>query len=86
MKNITVSVDDETYRKARVYAAEKDTSVSALVKDMLQKLPSEKRKGAVTEAEFDRLAKQEQELRKQLGYFSASDRMTRDEVYDRSRK
>jgi hypothetical protein len=31
MKNITVSLDDETYRNARMKAAELDTSVSALV-------------------------------------------------------
>ena len=32
VKNITVTVDDETYRRARMKAAERDTSVSALVK------------------------------------------------------
>ena len=31
MKNITVSVDEGTYRRARIRAAELDTSVSALV-------------------------------------------------------
>lgn len=35
MKNITVSVDEETYRRARIKAAEEDTSVSALVKRFL---------------------------------------------------
>ena len=35
MKNITVSVDDATYRHARIRAAELDTSVSALVRDYL---------------------------------------------------
>jgi hypothetical protein len=35
MKNITVSVDDETYRRARVKAAEQDTSLSALVRQFL---------------------------------------------------
>ncbi len=35
MKNITVSVDDVTCRRARVRAAELDTSVSALVRDYL---------------------------------------------------
>ena len=38
MKNITVAVDDETYRVARIRAAELDTSVSALVRDYLQTL------------------------------------------------
>lgn len=38
MRNITVSVDDETHRLARVRAAEQDTSVSALVRDFLRRL------------------------------------------------
>ena len=35
VKNITVSVDDETYRRARTKAAEQDTSLSALVRRFL---------------------------------------------------
>lgn len=35
MKNITVSVPDEVYRQARIRAAERDTSVSALVREFL---------------------------------------------------
>jgi len=35
MKNITVSVDEETYRLSRIKAAEEDTSVSALVRAYL---------------------------------------------------
>jgi len=35
MKNITVSIDDETHRRARIRAAELGTSLSALVKDYL---------------------------------------------------
>lgn len=38
MKNITVSVDDETHRLARIRAAELETSVSALVRDYLKTL------------------------------------------------
>ena len=38
MRNITVSVDDATYRRARIRAAELDTSVSALVRDYLGSL------------------------------------------------
>ena len=36
MRNITVSVDDATYRRARIRAAELDTSVSALVRELPQ--------------------------------------------------
>ena len=38
MRNITVSVDDDTYRRSRVRAAELDTSVSALVRTYLRSL------------------------------------------------
>ena len=38
MKNITVSVDEETHRLARIRAAELDTSVSALVRGYLNAL------------------------------------------------
>ena len=36
MKNITVSVDEETHRLARIWAAQMDTSVSALVRNYLR--------------------------------------------------
>lgn len=35
MKNITLALDDQTYRRARIRAAEQNTSVSALVKQLL---------------------------------------------------
>ncbi|HTI72359.1 MAG TPA: DUF6364 family protein [Candidatus Limnocylindria bacterium] len=54
MKNITISLDDETYRKARVAAAQRDASVSALVKKYLLTLTEE-------EAPAPRNLKQEQE-------------------------
>ena len=38
MKNITVSVDEETHRLVRIRAAELETSVSALVRDYLKGL------------------------------------------------
>ena len=38
MKNITVSVDEETHRLARIRAVELDTSVSALVRSYLRRL------------------------------------------------
>lgn len=36
MKNITVKVDEDTYRRARTHAAENGTSVSALVREFLE--------------------------------------------------
>ncbi len=38
MKNVTVSIDDETYRQARITAAHRDQSISALVRDLLRQL------------------------------------------------
>ena len=77
VKNITVSLDDDTYRRARMAAAERGTSVSALVKAFLTDLGS-------GESREDRLKRQERELREQVPRsFSGSDRLPRDEVYDR---
>jgi plasmid stability protein len=41
MKNITLKIDDETYRKARVRAAREGTSLSAMVRDFLLSLGRE---------------------------------------------
>jgi plasmid stability protein len=79
MKNITVSVDEDTYRQARIRAAERDTSVSALVKQFLTELASE-------EGHQERLLRQERELRARVTGFSASERLPRDELYNRKRR
>ena len=76
MKNITVSLDDNTYRRARMKAAELDTSVSALVKKYLVDL-------AVQETDFERRKRLQDEILATIRSFSASDRLTRDEVHER---
>jgi hypothetical protein len=76
MKNITVSLDDETYRRARMVAAQRDTSVSALVKRFLVDLTA-------GESEAERLKRQERELRESIADFDASDRLSRDDVHRR---
>lgn len=38
MKNLTVSVDEETYTRARVVAAKRGTSVSRLVREYLSRI------------------------------------------------
>jgi len=78
VKNITVTLDDETYRRARIKAAELDTSVSALVKRYFVDL-------AAVESEFERLAKLERALRERIVSFRAGDRLSRDEVHERRR-
>jgi plasmid stability protein len=76
MKNITVSLDDELYRRARIRAAQEDTSVSAVVRRFLIGFASEG-------TEFDRLKRQEQDLRAQIHEFRASDRLPRARVHER---
>jgi hypothetical protein len=78
VKNITVSLDDETYRRARIRAAELETSVSALVKRYLVDL-------AGSETEFERLEKLERTLRDRVVAFRAADRLPRDELHERRR-
>ena len=77
MKNVTVSLDDETWRKARIRAAESNTSISALVKRFLNELGS-------GEGEFERLKREERALRAGIKGFSASGNRMRDEVHKRS--
>ena len=81
MKNITVSVDDDTYRRARLHAAAERTSVSALVRRFLDGIGAQ-------EPEFARLLRQEQEARASIdasgSTFSAGVRLGRDELHDRS--
>lgn len=76
MKNITVSVDDDTYRRARMKAAEQDTSVSALVRQFLSDI-------ATIETEAERLRREEAVLRASIKLFRAGDRLSRDKLHDR---
>lgn len=78
MKNITVAVDDETYRRARIKAAERETSVSALVRQFLIDLSADR-------DEFERLKRLEQTARDRITGFSASRRLSREDLYDRRR-
>ena len=76
MKNVTVSLDDDTYRRARMIAAERETSISALVKRFLTDLGS-------GESEAERLKKEERALREKITMFRASDRLSRDDLHRR---
>ena len=77
MRNITVAVGDDTYKRARIAAAERDTSVSALVKAYLEQLASH-------ETETERLKRQEREIRSQIAVFNASDRLSLEDLHSRS--
>ncbi len=80
MKNITISVDDEVYRRARVKAAEQDTSVSALVRSYLISIAGN--------SPTPRDLKQEQEalldsIRKRHPSFTAAENLSRDDLHHR---
>ena len=76
MRKITITIDDETYRKVRVKAAEQDTSVSALVKHFLTEL-------AAGESDTERLKREERALRKRITSFRATDRVSREDTHRR---
>jgi len=76
VKNITVSVDDEVYRRARMRAAQEDTSVSALVRDFLIQLGSR-------EEVAERLKRLQEQTRKKIKKFRAADRLGRAAAHER---
>ncbi len=77
MKNITLSVDDETWRQARIKAAEQGTTVSALVRNYLKSLSRRGTETDPTTALFDTLDR--------AGSYQASSRMSREEAHARGR-
>ena len=77
MKNITVTVPDDVYRSARIRAAERGSSVSALVGEYLRSLSGR-------EAEFSRLEAQQQRVQREIERFRAGDRLDRDQLHDRA--
>ena len=93
MKNITVSVDEQTHRLARIRAAELDTSVSALVRDYLKSLVADRggtvASGPSVEAEVERRRRMLREVIEEItangGGLRMTDNLSREELYDRTR-
>lgn len=77
MKNLTVSVPDEVYRNARVAAAQRDTSVSALVVAYLEQMSGRM-------DEFARLEAVQRQVQDEITQFRAASRLSRDEVHGRA--
>ena len=77
MKNITVSVPDEIYQRARVRAAEQGRSVSAVVADFLRAFSEQ-------DEEFARLEALQREIQKEIAEFRGADRLDRQQVYQRA--
>ncbi|MGQ0630997.1 MAG: DUF6364 family protein [Sporichthyaceae bacterium] len=81
MPNITLTVPEEVLRAAKVRAAQNGTSVSGMVRDFLISV-------ATASSEYDRLKGLESDARTRIAAsrrpFSAADRLSRDELYDRA--
>ncbi len=93
MKNITVSVDEETYRISRIRAAEAGTSVSALVRGYLRSLVRERTgervaEGPDAETEFQRRRRLISEVLEAIhargGGLHMADNLPRKALYDRN--
>ena len=82
MKNITVSVDDDTYRLACKKAAESGTSVSDLLQSYLSKLAS----GKEAYGEFRRLQRLQYDtlaaIEARGGGLRSRDNLQRNELYE----
>jgi plasmid stability protein len=82
MKNITLAVEDEVLKRARIYAAEHETSINKLVRDYLADLPSKKQSTAEWEA---RAAKARRELaalsRTSTGRLGPDWKWNREDIY-----
>jgi len=78
MKNVTITLDEETAAWARIYAAEHNTSVSRIVGEMLQRQMREGQKYAEAMRRF--LAKKPVRLKRAGKRYA-----TRDELHDRAR-
>ncbi|WP_303546570.1 hypothetical protein [Sphingomonas natans] len=82
MKNVTVSLDEESFRRGRVKAAEMGKTLSAVVREFLTEF-------GTSETEQEQSRRKLRELfeefdREGIG-ISAGDRLSRDELYDRAR-
>ena len=88
MKTISVSVDDETHRQARIRAAQTGTTVSAMMRDLLTELLQQPVGPESVETEPQKRARLLDEVlerfeREGIGV-DTSKILTRDEMYDRN--
>ena len=92
MKNITVSVDEETHRLVRIRAAELETSVSALVRDYLNglacgRLAANGGRSRPVETPRERRRRLMSEVFDDISAtrsgFSSADNVPRDDLYER---
>ncbi len=73
MSNITLSVPDDLLKESRQYAQKHNTSLNALVRNLLEKIISRKKKGLL-KSSFDAVDRSP--------VSSKGKKWTRDELYD----
>ena len=88
MKTISVSVDEETHRLARIRAAETGTTVSAMMRDMLLETLKRPAEPGPAETEPERRSRLLNEVlekfRKEGIGVDTNQLLTREELYDRN--
>lgn len=77
MPNITVSLPEDVYRRARIRAAEQNTSVSAMVRQFLID-------SGTAQTDFERRRRLQDQVLAMIPRFSARNRLTREEAHDRA--
>jgi hypothetical protein len=82
MKNITLALDEDTYRRARIPAARRDASVSSLVKQHLQTLVDTEITARKPTPELETLLA---EIADRHPGFSCSDNLPREALYENRR-
>ena len=76
VKNVTIAIPDDVYRRARIRAAERDTSVSAMVREFLLQIDG-------ADADFERGQALQAEVMGRIERFRGGDRLARDEIHQR---
>lgn len=88
MKNISVSVDEDTHRRLRSMAAEQGTSVSAIVREHILSILNGQAQEETVETEPEwrrrRLAEILEEFQRKGIGISMKDNQTREEMYQRN--
>lgn len=88
MKNISVSVDEDTHRRLRIMAAEQGTSVSAMIREHIMDILNGQAQEDPEETEPEwrrrRLAEILEEFQRKGIGISMKDNLTREELYQRN--
>ena len=88
MKNVSVSMDDETHRRLRIMAAEQGTSVSAMIRDHMLGVINGGAQGNTGETEPERRRRRLAEITEEFHHkgvgISMTDNLTREEMYQQN--